>query len=90
VIRPPAAGALRSRWPAAAVSQPAQPESHRRGDCLLTLASQKLESIDRPARHELPGTWPSGHRETMRGAQEFGDHPETAAARMRWARQLAA
>ena len=23
-------------------------------------------------------------------AQEFGDHPETAAARMRWARQLAA
>jgi len=25
-----------------------------------------------------------------RMAQEFGDHPETAAARMRWARQLAA
>ena len=25
-----------------------------------------------------------------RMAQEFGDHPETAAARMQWARQLAA
>jgi hypothetical protein len=25
-----------------------------------------------------------------RMAQEFGDHPEAAAARMRWARQLAA
>ena len=27
---------------------------------------------------------------TERMAQEFGDHPETAARRMRWARQLAA
>jgi hypothetical protein len=27
---------------------------------------------------------------SARMAQEFGDHPEAAAARMRWARQLAA
>jgi hypothetical protein len=36
----------------------------------------------------MHGFGPRGCARRM--AQEFGDHPEAAAARMRWARQLAA
>ena len=89
MTRPPAAGALRSRWPAASASQPAQPESHRRGDCPLTLASQKLEPIDRPARHELPGTRPSGQRETMRDARQHRTTATTTVSQRRAARSAA-
>ena len=51
-------------------------------------------------RSDQPGPWsgPPGHRRGRRAhgeqgcaqrvAQEFGDHPETAAARMHWARAV--
>jgi hypothetical protein len=55
-----------------------------------------LQPSDSPTTDMITGAVTSAmHRFGPRGcaarmAQEFGDHPEAAAARMRWARQLAA
>jgi hypothetical protein len=55
-----------------------------------------LQPSDAPTWDIIDGAIMSAiHRYGQRGcaarmAQEFGDHPEAAAARMRWARQLAA
>jgi len=55
-----------------------------------------LQPSDTPAADVIAGAITSAmHRFGQRGcaarmAQEFGDHPEAAAARMRWVRQLAA
>jgi hypothetical protein len=55
-----------------------------------------LQPSDTPTGDVINGAITSAmHRFGPRGcaarmAQEFGDHPQAAAARMRWARQLAA
>ena len=55
-----------------------------------------LQPSDAPTADMITGAIVSAmHRFGPRGcaarmAQEFGDHPEAAAARMQWARQLAA
>jgi len=55
-----------------------------------------LQPSDAPTADMIAGSIVSAmHRFGTRGcaarmAQEFGDHPEAAAVRMRWARQLAA
>jgi hypothetical protein len=55
-----------------------------------------LQPSDAPTADMIAGAVMSALRRfgprgcAARIAQEFGDHPETAAARMRWARQLAA
>jgi hypothetical protein len=55
-----------------------------------------LQPSDTPTAEVIAGAITSAiQRYGPRGcaarmAQEFGDHPETAAARMQWARQLAA
>jgi hypothetical protein len=55
-----------------------------------------LQPSDTPTADMIAGAITSAiHQFGPRGcaarmAQEFGDHPEAAAARMRWARQLAA
>jgi len=74
--------------------QPArQPASHARREALFASA---LQPSDTPTADMIAGAITSAiHQLGPRGcaakmAQEFGDHPETAAARMRWARQLAA
>ena len=60
------------------------------------LFASALQPSDTPTADMIAGAITSAiHRFGPRGcaarmAQEFGDHPETAAARMRWARQLAA
>jgi len=64
-----------------------------RGEALFVSA---LQPSDAPTADMIAGAITSSmHRFGQRGcaarmAQEFGDHPEAAAARMRWARQLAA
>jgi hypothetical protein len=60
------------------------------------LFASALQPSDTPTDDMIAGAITAAiHRFGPRGcaarmAQEFGDHPETAAARMRWARQLAA
>ncbi len=55
-----------------------------------------LQPSDTPTADTIAGAITAAvHQFGPRGcaarmAQEFGDHPETAAARMQWARQLAA
>ena len=55
-----------------------------------------LQPSDTPTPDMIAGAINSAMRRfgprgcAARMAQEFGDHPEAAAARMRWARQLAA
>jgi hypothetical protein len=62
-----------------------------RADALFVSALQRCEHPStgqvRQAVAEAVGTFgPHGCAERM--AQEFGDHPETAVVRMRWAREL--
>jgi hypothetical protein len=74
--------------------EPVQPSpSKARREALFVSA---LQPSDAATADEIAGAivW-AMHRFGPRGcaarmAQEFGDHPEAAAARMRWARQLAA
>jgi hypothetical protein len=60
------------------------------------LFASALQPSDTPTAAMIAGAISSAiHQFGPRGcaarmAQEFGDHPETAAARMRWARQLGA
>jgi hypothetical protein len=60
------------------------------------LFASALQPSDTPTADMIAGAITSAiHQFGPRGcaarmAQEFGDHPESAAARMRWARQLAA
>jgi hypothetical protein len=70
-----------------------RPASDARREALFVSA---LQPSDAPTADTITGAIRSAmHRFGPRGcaarmAQEFGDHPEGAAARMRWARQLAA
>jgi hypothetical protein len=73
---------------------PIQPSaSDARREALFASA---LQPSDTPTADVIIGAITSAmHRFGPRGcaarmAQEFGDHPEAASARMRWARQLAA
>jgi hypothetical protein len=60
------------------------------------LFASALQPSDAPTEEMITGAIVSATRRfgprgcAARMAQEFGDHPEAAAARMRWARQLAA
>jgi len=74
-----------------------QPLQRSAGDARHeALFASALQPSDTPTADMIAGAITSAiHRFGPRGcaarmAQEFGDHPETAAARMRWARQLAA
>ena len=70
-----------------------RPASDARREALFVSA---LQPSDVPTADVIAGAITSAmHRFGPRGcaarmAHEFGDHPEAAAARMRWARQLAA
>jgi hypothetical protein len=76
--------------------EPAMHESSIRAvwaDALFVLV---LQGCDQPSAGQVPQAvaravsafGPRGCAELV--AQEFGDHPETAVTRMRWARELAA
>jgi hypothetical protein len=70
-----------------------RPASHTRPEALFASA---LQPSDAPSAEAIAGAITSAMRQlgprgcAARMAQEFGDHPDTATARMRWARQLAA
>jgi hypothetical protein len=70
-----------------------RPASYPRCEALFVSG---LQPSDAPTADMITGAITSAmHRFGPRGcaarmAQEFGDHPEAAAARMQWARQLAA
>jgi hypothetical protein len=74
--------------------EPQRPSaSHARREALFASA---LQPSDTPSADMITGAITTAIRQlgprgcAARMAQEFGDHPDTAAARMRWARQLAA
>lgn len=66
------------------------------GDARCALFASGLQPSDAPAAETVAWAINSAIRRLgLRGcaarmAQEFGDHPDAAAARMRWARQLTA
>ena len=70
-----------------------RPAGDARREALFVSA---LQPSDAPTADMIAGAIASAmhrfgpHGCAARMAQEFGDHPEAAAARMRWARQLAA
>jgi len=70
-----------------------QPASQVRHEALFVSA---LQPSDAPSADVITKAITAAMRRfgqrgcAARMAQEFGDHPEAAAARMRWARQLAA
>jgi len=81
-----------SRWPMPATTPPLPKPQADRDARSAALFAAALQPSEAPAAGAIAAaTQRLGPRGcTARMAQEFGDHPDAAARRMRWARRLAA